>query len=571
MTIDELVTLIRYKTDDASVKQTETTSMNLANRIGGSFKSAIGGLAGMILPAAGIAGIGMIGYKAVTTAASIERLTAQYEVMLGSTAKAKTMIEDIQKTAATTPLTSLGISESVKQLLAFGVAGDKAIPTIRMLGDVAGGDQNRLNSLAYAYGQTMTAGRLMGQDLMQYMNQGFNPLKVIAENLDKFGIKAGTTQADLRKMMSQGQISAEMVTKAFQIATDAGGMFYKNMEKQSQTLGGLWSTMVDEIELAMVDFMKPFMGGLKDALKGMIQLAKSAGQMAQTVKEVALAFWEWKAVLIFIPPLLSMIYGATILGRIKEFIGSVKMLTSFQKMYTSTLSETGSRQVALGNAFRNLSTNAGGAWRGMIAGAKNFIGVMGMAQLAAASVFFAYERISAAKEKADLEVEQQTAVIRMQEIQGDLLDAKAGKLKTLSGKEFTSRKNYLDASIAVDDFNKLSKEERIRKLESEYEQARIEYENATRQLDPDAYMRMEEARIKAETEKLQAQTDKEMAALTKNSMTNVTNNVNNRINIPLTVDDKGNTQLSAMALDEAIRTAARSAFSIELIGVMEGV
>ena len=97
-----------------------------------------------LLALAGRLGAGYAAYSvgrfAVKSTADLERMTAQFEVMLGGADKAKAMVESIQKLAASTPLASMGITDSVKTLLQMGVAGDKVISTVRMLGDVAGGD-----------------------------------------------------------------------------------------------------------------------------------------------------------------------------------------------------------------------------------------------------------------------------------------------------------------------------------------------------------------------------------------------------------------------------------------------
>ena len=102
------------------------------------------------------------------------------------------------------------------------------VPTLKMLGDIAGADQNKLNGLALVFGQIQSTGRLMGQDLLQLINQGFNPLTEISK-------QTGMSVADLKKAMEKGAISADMVTLAFKSATSAGGLFYGNLEAQSQT------------------------------------------------------------------------------------------------------------------------------------------------------------------------------------------------------------------------------------------------------------------------------------------------------------------------------------------------
>lgn len=65
-------------------------------------------------------------------------------------------------------------------MLSFGIAQDRIMPNIKALGDIAMGDRNKLNSLTLAFSQMTASGRLMGQDLLQMINAGFNPLSEIS-------------------------------------------------------------------------------------------------------------------------------------------------------------------------------------------------------------------------------------------------------------------------------------------------------------------------------------------------------------------------------------------------------
>lgn len=122
---------------------------------------------------------------------------------------------------------------SASQMMAFGIAAKDVMPTMKMLGDVSMGDAEKLSSLTLAFSQTTAAGKLMGQDLLQYVNAGFNPLQVISE-------RTGKSMATLKKEMSQGAISAQMVKEAFEAATGPGGKFHDMIKKVSNTPFGKW-------------------------------------------------------------------------------------------------------------------------------------------------------------------------------------------------------------------------------------------------------------------------------------------------------------------------------------------
>lgn len=182
--------------------------------------------------------------------ATMESLTTDFETMLGSAEKAKSMIADLTNFAKATPFEMAGLSDSAKTLLSFGVSAGDIMTDIKMLGDVSLGNQAKLSSLSLVFGQIQSTGRLMGQDLLQLVNVGFNPLKVISD-------KTGRSMKDLKKDMENGAISSDMVTDAFRSATSEGGLFYKGMERGSKTFNGQMSTMKDTINITLGEVMKP--------------------------------------------------------------------------------------------------------------------------------------------------------------------------------------------------------------------------------------------------------------------------------------------------------------------------
>lgn len=241
MVIEELFTRLGFQVDPKGIDK--------AKKALTGFKTFVGGLA------LG-AGFTMLAKTGLEAAMTMEGLNAEFKVMTGSAERASAVIKEISDFAAKTPFDKLGLSRAAKTLMAFGLQSEKVVPTLRMLGDIAGADQNKLNGLALVFGQIQSTGRLMGQDLLQLINQGFNPLTEISK-------QTGTSVADLKKAMENGAISADMVTLAFKSATSAGGLFYGNLEAQSQTLQGRISTLKDNFVTALQNMAEAFLPLLK--------------------------------------------------------------------------------------------------------------------------------------------------------------------------------------------------------------------------------------------------------------------------------------------------------------------
>lgn len=162
---------------------------------------------------------------------NIEYLTASITALVGSEDRAVSLTSELVTLAAETPFSIEHYAKATKTLLGYGVATEDIIPTIEMLGDVAMGDTVAFDRLALAYGQTTAKGKLQAEEVRQMVNQGFNPLKFIVE-------ETGIEMEDLADKMRAGEITTEMVTKAFERATSEGGRFDGMMEALSKTYKG---------------------------------------------------------------------------------------------------------------------------------------------------------------------------------------------------------------------------------------------------------------------------------------------------------------------------------------------
>jgi tape measure domain-containing protein len=189
----------------------------------------------------GVAGIAATTF-AVKGAADMQMLRRSLDTLTGSAEEGSKIFQQLNKYAAKTPYQTKELAQAAKTMMAFGINAGDTMNALKMLGDVALGDRERLSGLSLAFSQVQSTGRLMGQDLLQMINQGFNPLQIISE-------KTGKSMAVLKKEMENGAISADMVTEAFKIATSEGGRFYNGAAQGSTTLGGVFSTLTENVQM----------------------------------------------------------------------------------------------------------------------------------------------------------------------------------------------------------------------------------------------------------------------------------------------------------------------------------
>ena len=194
---------------------------------------------------------------AIGEAFKFEKATTDFKVLLGNIDAAKEHLADLRSFAASTPLTLDDLSKSSKLLLSFGASVDEVMPALKMLGDIALGDAQKFQGLSLVFAQVKSAGKLMGQDLLQMINQGFNPLTIISQ-------QTGKSMSELKDMMGEGAISFEMVAEAMRIATSEGGLFNNAMKESSKTGEGMISTLQDNWTEAVRTFGEAF----SDTAKG---------------------------------------------------------------------------------------------------------------------------------------------------------------------------------------------------------------------------------------------------------------------------------------------------------------
>ena len=204
-----------------------------------------------------------LGVASLKASADFEKMQEQLSIMLGSAEKGKKMFDDITKFASQTPLETKDIMQATNTMLSFGIASDKVLTYQRQLGDIAGGNAERFRALSLAFSQASSAGKLQGQDLMQMINAGFNPLEAIAK-------RTGKTVGYWKEQMSKGKVTIDMVTQAMEDATSEGGRYHNMMLKMSKTAGGQLSTLQDNWNMALAKFGKEI---LPIAIKGMRALS----------------------------------------------------------------------------------------------------------------------------------------------------------------------------------------------------------------------------------------------------------------------------------------------------------
>lgn len=252
-----------------------TRGLNQASTTVSNFSGKLAGIGARATMAFGQIGLAVQGVKAIMSGLSapfslvneLEQASAAFEVLTGSSEAASKLIGETQALAAQSAVGgAANIQKAAKTMMGFGIATDKVMPSLKALSDIAAGSPERFESLALAFSQSAAAGRLMGQDLLQMINAGFNPLQQMSKDTGKSIIQ-------LKKDMENGLISFSMVEAAFQKATQEGGKFYGMNEKIAGTMGGVWNQIASKVSLSFTKISQSIFKALN--ITGFLKWASS--------------------------------------------------------------------------------------------------------------------------------------------------------------------------------------------------------------------------------------------------------------------------------------------------------
>jgi tape measure domain-containing protein len=208
------------------------------------------------------------------------------EVQFKSTEKAAIAFNQIRQLAAESPLESADLLRGAKTLAQYGVSADEVVPTLRRLAEISSGNAMQLEGLTRAYAQVRGAGRLMGQELLQLTNAGFNPLNEMTR-------MTGVEMLRLRKMMEQGLVSAQDFDDAIFTVTSTlhKGQFAGQMTKQAEELSAQFNAFSDALTQVGEQIGSVLSPYIKMFLKEVTLALRDAAKMLETFSKIGNYFY----------------------------------------------------------------------------------------------------------------------------------------------------------------------------------------------------------------------------------------------------------------------------------------
>ncbi|TIC78776.1 tape measure protein [Nocardioides sp. GY 10127] len=198
----------------------------------------------------------------IKTASSMQQAKIGFTTMLGSAKKASTFLRSLAKFAARTPFEFTDLQTAASSLVSVGIETDKVIPIMTTLGNVTAGmgtGSEGIQRATVALQQMTAAQKISGEDLNQLRDAGVPVYDLLAAAL-------GKTKGEVVQLASAGKLGKKALDAMMHALETGQGLerFNGLMDKQSQSLAGMWSTLSDTVTMGLARAFKPAVPLLTD-------------------------------------------------------------------------------------------------------------------------------------------------------------------------------------------------------------------------------------------------------------------------------------------------------------------
>ena len=313
-----------------------------------------------------------------------EQSKVTWTTLLGSQEQAISQLERIEKFAASTPFSKMGVDQMAKYLHNAGYEGDAVFDTLTKIGDMGsafGVQEESLVELTRQFSQVQQAGYAYTEDLNILADRGIPIYQAIADQV-------GVTVAEVKKMASEGKLTADIYNAAIDsmAATTAGAM-----NAQSKTFNGMMSTLKDNLTTVagliteklftalsgLLEKLLPvveafanayketgsFKTALLEAMEAMglekwIEFGKEVKSVCDKVKDLTTAFFENEQLITTIAIVLGTLTAAVLAFNAATILSNASMVAQEVILNAMILAETiaTATTTALGTAIAFLTS-----------------------------------------------------------------------------------------------------------------------------------------------------------------------------------------------------------------------
>ena len=375
---------VTIKLDNSEFKTGISGVEKQCNSLTKTVKKVATAIAGAFVVKKGIAFGAAIAKVGVEYNALKEQSKVTWTTLLGSQEQAISQLERIEKFAASTPFSKMGVDQMAKYLHNAGYEGDAVFDTLTKIGDMGsafGVQEDSLVELTRQFSQVQQAGYAYTEDLNILADRGIPIYQAIADQV-------GVTVAEVKKMASEGKLTADIYNSAIDsMATTTAGA----MEAQSKTFNGMMSTLKDNLTTVagliteklfaalsgLLERLLPvveaftnayketgsFKTALLEAMEAMglekwIEFGKEVKSVCDKVKDLTTAFFENEQLITTIAIVLGTLTAAVLAFNAATILSNASMVAQEVILNAMILAETiaTATTTALGTAIAFLTS-----------------------------------------------------------------------------------------------------------------------------------------------------------------------------------------------------------------------
>lgn len=188
----------------------------------------------------------------ISRAMNLEKANFQLQGLLKDNEQVAAIMQNVSDSVDGTAYSLDAAAMAASMFAATGMrAGDEMYAALRGVAGVAAMTSSEYTEISRIFTTVAGQGRVMGDQLNQLAARGLNAASTLAAYMNKMGITANATEADIRKMVSDGVISFELFSAAMDDA------FGEHAKKANETFTGSMANIRSALARIGADFVAP--------------------------------------------------------------------------------------------------------------------------------------------------------------------------------------------------------------------------------------------------------------------------------------------------------------------------
>lgn len=271
-------------------------------------------------------------------AMNLENANFQLQGLLKNEEAVAAVMKNVSDAVDGTAYSLDAAAKVASQLAASGMkAGDEMFSALRGVAGVAAMTNSSYEDIGRIFTQVAGQGRMMGDQLLQLSGRGMNAAATLANYLTKVGDGTKYTEAQIRDMVSKGQISFNTFAAAMDDA------FGEHAKAANSTFEGALSNIKSALGRIGADFIKPLIAQNGPFVNLFNAIRKKVNQIHEITKPIA----EWTTKTI-----------GNMVNKLAGFLEKLNIKNPFAKVNGGDVAKTtkdfNSAADAVGNAAQSL-------------------------------------------------------------------------------------------------------------------------------------------------------------------------------------------------------------------------